>query len=142
MPCRSGFAFLVFFAVLSALGLFCLRPSHLHAADARIIVQESPLAGFQYYEGKSVWDMLKTGDRLDLRREPRNPHDANAIRVEWRGEMLGYLPRRENTHVARQMDHGAVVKARIIRMTTARNPWQRIRFEVYVDLEPVAGVPH
>jgi hypothetical protein len=133
--CRRFARFLFFLAPLLA----ALYPPVLQAADARIIVQESPLAGFQYYEGKAVWDMLKTGDMLDLRREPRNPHDANAIRVEWRGEMLGYLPRRENAHVARQMDHGAVVKARIIRMTTVRNPWQRIRFEVYVDLEPPAG---
>ncbi len=104
------------------------------AADVRIIVQESPLAGFQYYEGKALWEMLRTGDSLRLVREPQNPHDANAVRIEWRGEMLGYLPRRENADVARQMDRGAPVKARIVRLVEARNPWQRIRFEVYVDL--------
>lgn len=104
------------------------------AADARIIVQESPLAGFQYYEGKALWDMLRVGDTLTLKREPQNPHDANAVRIEWRGEMLGYLPRRDNADVARQMDHGSAVKARIVRLTDARNPWQRVRFEVYVDL--------
>ncbi len=103
-------------------------------ADVRIIVQESPLAGFQYYEGKALWEMLRTGDSLRLVREPQNPHDANAVRIEWRGEMLGYLPRRENADVARQMDRGAPVKARIVRLVEARNPWQRIRFEVYVDL--------
>jgi hypothetical protein len=109
------------------------------AADARIIVQESPLAGFQYYEGKALWDMLRVGDHLQLVREPQNPHDANAVRLEWRGEMLGYLPRRENADVARQIDRGAAVKARIVRLVEARNPWQRIRFEVYVDL---ADKPH
>ena len=104
------------------------------AADARIIVQQSPLAGFQYYEGKALWEMMRVGDALQLVREPRNPHDANAVRIEWRGEMLGYLPRRENTDVARQMDLGAPVKARVVRLTDARNPWQRVRFEVYVEL--------
>lgn len=106
------------------------------AAEARIIVQESPLAGFQYYEGKALWDMMRAGDPLRLVREPQNPHDANAVRIEWRGEMLGYIPRRENADVARQMDLGAPVKARIVRLTEARNPWQRIRFEVYVELRP------
>src|SRR5689334_23732236 len=33
---------------------------------------------------------------LDLVREPENPHDANAVRVEWRGRKLGYVPRRDN----------------------------------------------
>lgn len=107
-----------------------------HAADARVIVQSSPLAGFQYYEGKALWEMMRVGDALRLVREPQNPHDANAVRVEWRNEMLGYLPRRENRDVARQMDHGAAVKARIVRLTEARNPWQRIEFEVYVELHP------
>jgi hypothetical protein len=106
------------------------------AAGARIIVQESPLAGFQYYEGKALWEMMRVGDALRLVREPQNPHDANAVRIEWRGEMLGYLPRRENVDVARQMDLGAPVKARVVRLTEARNPWHRVRFEVYVELRP------
>jgi hypothetical protein len=115
-----------------ALALALAAPAR--AADARIIVQQSPLAGFQYHEGKALWDMMRTGDTLRLVREPHNPHDANAVRVEWRGEMLGYVPRRENGDVARQMDRGAPVKARIVKLKEARNPWQRVEFEVYVDL--------
>jgi hypothetical protein len=107
------------------------------AADARIIVQQSPLAGFQYYEGRDLWTMMRVGDTLQLAREPQNPHDANAVRVLWRNEMLGYIPRRENSDVARQMDRGAPVKARIVKLNEARNPWQRIEFEVYVELTPV-----
>jgi hypothetical protein len=111
------------------------------AADARIIVQQSPLAGFQYYEGKDLWTMMRVGDTLQLMREPQNPHDANAVRVLWRNEMLGYIPRRENSDVARQMDRGAPVKARIVRLKEARNPWQRIEFEVYVELKPMKPQP-
>jgi hypothetical protein len=103
-------------------------------ANARIIVQQSPLAGFQFYDGKALWDEMKTGDALTLVRERDNAHDANAVRVEWNGNRLGYVPRRENTDVARQMDRGAAVKARIVKLTQARNPWQRVLFEVYVDL--------
>lgn len=111
------------------------------AADARIIVQQSPLAGFQYYEGKDIWNMMRVGDSLQLAREPQNPHDANAVRVLWRNEMLGYIPRRENSDVARQMDRGAPVKARIVKLKEARNPWQRIEFEVYVEASPVKPQP-
>lgn len=106
------------------------------AADAYIIVQQSPLAGFQYYDGKGLWDMMRVGDTLQLAREPQNLHDANAVRVLWRNEMLGYIPRRENSDVARQMDRGAPVRARIVKLKAARNPWQRIEFEVYVELQP------
>ncbi len=111
------------------------------AADARIIVQQSPLAGFQYYEGKDIWTMMRVGDTLQLSREPQNPHDANAVRVLWRNEMLGYIPRRENSDVARQMDRGAPVKARIVQLKEARNPWQRIEFEVFVEASPMKPQP-
>lgn len=103
-------------------------------AEASIIVQQSPLAGFQYYDGKALWNEMKPGDALTLLRERDNPHDANAVRIEWNGSRLGYIPRRENADVARQMDRGAMVKARIVKLTEARNPWQRVLFEVYVDL--------
>lgn len=103
-------------------------------AEARIIVQQSPLAGFQFYDGKALWDEMKAGDALTLVRERDNAHDANAVRIEWNGSRLGYIPRRENADVARQMDRGAPVKARIVKLTEARNPWQRVLFEVYVDL--------
>jgi len=121
---------------LPVLALLAALAAPAAAAEARIIVQESPLAGFQYYEGKALWDMMRVGDPLRLVREPQNPHDANAVRIEWRGEMLGYIPRRENADVARQMDLGAPVKARVVRLTEARNPWHRVRFEVYVELRP------
>ena len=32
------------------------------------------------------------------------------------------------------LDRGAPVKAHIVKLTEARNPWQRVLFEVYVDL--------
>ncbi|MEN9783393.1 MAG: hypothetical protein RJA24_736 [Pseudomonadota bacterium] len=104
------------------------------AAEARIIVQQSPLAGFQYYDGKVLWDNMRVGDALTLVREPQNPHDSNAVRVEWKGQPLGYVPRRDNSDVARQMDRGVPAQARIVRLKEARNPWQRVEFEIFVEL--------
>jgi hypothetical protein len=116
------------------LSLLLAFAAPLALAQGSIIVQQSPLAGFQYYDGKALWNDMKPGDTLTLVREADNPHDANAVRIEWNGSRLGYIPRRENTNVARQMDRGAPVKARIVKLTQARNPWQRVLFEVYVDL--------
>lgn len=114
-----------------ALALCPLRPN---AAEARLIVQSSPLAGFQFYAGRDLWQEMKVGDTLELVREPDNAHDANAVRVMWRGRMLGYVPRRENAHVARQLDNGVPVKARVVKLQEHRSPWRRMEFEVYVDL--------
>jgi hypothetical protein len=107
---------------------------HAQPADVRMLVQSSPLAGFQFYQGKELWDEMKVGDALALVREADNVHDANAVRVEWRGRRLGYVPRRENRTVAQHMDRGGAVEARISKLVQHRNPWQRIEFEIYVKL--------
>ncbi len=104
------------------------------AAEVRVLVQSSPLAGFRYYAGEDLWMQMREGDRLTLVREPDNPHDAKAVRVEWRGQKLGYLPRRENAAVAGAMDGGEAVDARIAKLRRHRNPWQRLLIEVFVVL--------
>ncbi len=114
------------------LGLFI--PLTALAADVRILVQSSPLAGFQYHAGEALWQELREGDRLMLVREADNPHDANAVRIEWRGQKLGYLPRAENRAVAAAMDRGEPVDARIAKLRAHRNPWQRVLIEVFVVL--------
>lgn len=99
---------------------------------ARILLQSSPLAGFRYHEGKAVWDELKVGDALELVREPGNSYDPKAVRVDWHGHVLGYVPRAENAAVARLMDRGEPVEARIVKLRKSRNPRERILFEIYL----------
>ena len=99
----------------------------------RLLVQNSLLAGFRYAEAAEVWPQLNTGDALDLVREPDNPHDANAVRVEWNGRKLGYVPRAENGALAWAMDRGEALRARVSRLAEHRNPRRRIEFEVYIE---------
>ena len=105
------------------------------AAEAVIVVQRSPLAGFRHYDGRAFWRDMKPGDRLELVREPENPYDSGAIRVEWRGHKLGYVPRRDNAAVARQLDRGAPLEARVAALRENRNRSVRIEFEVIAPLQ-------
>jgi hypothetical protein len=100
----------------------------------RILLQESPLAGYQYHRASGIWPFLRVGEVLRLRREPANPHDPNAIAVWYKNEHLGYVPRRENRTLAQMMDRGERLEARIVRLLEDENPWRRIRFRV--DLKP------
>jgi HIRAN domain len=102
--------------------------------QARILVQSSRLAGFQYHEGGAIWGQMKVGDPLVLVREPDNPHDAKAVRVDWKGHTLGYVPRTENAAVARQLDRGNRLEARIVHMSKHRDPRKRIEFEIFLPL--------
>ena len=122
------------FRILPAAILAACLSSTAHAAEAVLVVQRSPLAGFRHYEGQEAWPALRVGDRLELTREPENPYDANAVRVRWRGRMLGYVPRRDNAAVARLMDRGTVLEARIASLTEHRNRSMRLEFEVVAPL--------
>ena len=118
--------------LLAVLAMLAASPAF--AADARILVQSSPLAGYQFHEGKRLWQEMKVGDALTLVREPDNAYDPRAVRVDWNGHKLGYVPRAENEAVARQLDLGNRLEARIVRMNKSRDPWKRIEFEVYLKL--------
>jgi len=100
----------------------------------KILVQSSPLAGSQYYAVAEVWPQIRLGDRMSLIRDPANRHDRQAVRVEWQGRQLGYVPRAENRAVARALDDGERLEARVSRLRDDPDPWRRIEFEVFLIL--------
>jgi len=104
------------------------------AESIKMLVQSSPLAGSQFYAVARVWNEIKQGDRLTLTREPENRHDRNAIRVDWNGQPLGYVPRAENRAVARALDAGERLEARVSKLRDDPDPWRRVEFEVYLIL--------
>jgi len=124
---------------LIAIGVWA-QPLHAQIA-AHILLQDSPLAGFQYHDGKKLWPQMRVGDALTLIREPDNTYDANAVRVEWQGHKIGYVPRRDNADAARFMDSGQVLVARINRLAEGRDPWLRVRFEILIPVQPSATKP-
>lgn len=105
------------------------------AEPAGTLLQTSPLAGYQFHDGPRLWRRLKVGDPLTLVREPDNPYDARAVRVEWRGHKLGYLPRVENAAASQLMDRGARLTARIASLRADPDPWKRVGIEVYLSNE-------
>jgi HIRAN domain len=119
------------------LSLLLLLMQPVAAESVKILVQNSPLAGSQYYAMTEVWAEIKLGDRLTLTRESNNRHDRNAIRVAWKGRQLGYVPRAENRAVAAALDAGEKLEARVSKLRSlaqTHDPWQRIEFEVSLIL--------
>lgn len=105
-----------------------------HAQNVSLMIRPSVLAGSQYYALDTAWQEIRVGDRLQLIREPKNRHDRFAIRVEWQGRQLGYVPRAHNRLLAEAMDAGDRLFARIIRLNQHPDPWQRLEFAVYAEL--------
>ena len=101
---------------------------------ARVLVQTTLAAGLRHYEAKAVWDRMLPGDPLELVRESANPHDQNAVRVDWDGHVLGYLPQADNADIARQLDRGQSLKARIVKLAKYRNHRRKLEVEIYIEL--------
>lgn len=104
-------------------------PALARAPTRRISLHSSPVAGFQYHAGEQVWPALAVGVPLTLVREPENPHDERAVRIDWNGHKLGYVRRVENTMISNLIDQGLSVQARIARLRESRDPWWRVGFE-------------
>ncbi len=70
---------------------------------ATTLLQTSPVRGHRYHDGPKIINRLRRGDQLTLISEPENPYDEFAVRVEWHGKKLGYLPRENNHRVSRML---------------------------------------
>jgi hypothetical protein len=127
MPTATRFA-------LVAMLIFSAGVTRAADTHAEIVVQTSLTAGLAHHEAKAVWDQLQVGDPLDLVRERGNPHDLNAVRVDWNRRTLGYIPRTDNEAVARQLDRGARLSARIVSLDKYRNHRRKLGVEIYVRM--------
>ena len=104
-----------------------------HTRSPSPLIQTSPLAGFQHYEGERLWPKMHSGDRLKLRHVPSNPYDNRAVEIRWNGNMIGYLPRQENIAISQMLYRGEMLYGVLAEKYETDNLWERIRVEVWCD---------
>lgn len=102
----------------------------VQATRRSVLLQESQLAGFQYYRGEALWPSLRVGAPLSLVREPENRYDRDAVAVYCGGDKLGFVPQLENRALAQMLDRGERLEARIVALNEDGHPWQRIRMRI------------
>jgi hypothetical protein len=125
-----------FLKSLIAIPVAFFYPAKLQEGIARhnILLLDSVIAGFQYYEGEKIWQNLKPEQPLRLVREPQNPYDDKAIEVYWKNYKLGYIPRVDNSVIAQLMDRKVVLKARISWLKQNEDPWERVGVKVEMEM--------
>lgn len=96
-----------------------------------VLLQTSPAAGFEYHDGAALWPQLRCGQALRMVREPGNRFDSRAVRLDWQGHKVGYVPARDNAAVSQLLDRGEHVAAVITQLRESNDPWERIEFAVY-----------
>lgn len=103
---------------------------HVHARRNAVLLQESQVAGFEFYRGEALWPSLRVGRKLSLVREPDNKYDRDAVAVYFRGHQLGYVPQLENRAIAQMLDRGERLEARIVELNEREHPWNRVRMGI------------
>ena len=83
--------------------------------STELLLLETRVAGTGHYRASSLAEPLKPGEHLVLKREPENSHDKLAISiVSQDGVKLGYVPREDNSAIARLMDAGKTISAKVV----------------------------
>ncbi len=76
---------------------------------------------------------LAIHDRLTFHREPGNPYDPQAIRVQMEdGTKIGYVPRQDNVIFANLMDAGKLLFGRITKKERCGS-WLHISIGIYLQ---------
>ena len=107
----------------------------VYVKKQKILLATVFISGYPYYDGPEVENQVETGMPLLLNRQPHNRYDKAAVEVFTGEAKLGYLPRPENREIARLMDHGTEVKAKITELTPDAYPFGNVKVEVWYERE-------
>lgn len=91
------------------------------------------VAGFRYHDGPSLIRRMQPGTRLALIPEPDNSHDLNAVRLEFDGRRIGYLPRDKNHTVAGLLRQGARVECVVTTVSESAPAWEALRIQTSIS---------
>jgi len=113
--------------------------SHLNAGGEltapfakEIFLIETHVAGTSHVPIREIEPTLAEGAALILRREPDNEHDPLAIVIlSEQGRKVGYVPRDRNEILARLMDAGKLILARL-EAKKWKGDWLRISARVFL----------
>lgn len=93
------------------------------------------IAGFTYWDGLDVFDELKIGTTLTFEAEPTNGYDPNAVKILYKGTMLGYIPRGENEQISKflQLGHTDLFSVKINRVNAEAHSEKQISVTVRIN---------
>ena len=97
-----------------------------------ILLAECHIAGTQFRKLGDIENVLKSGEALTFKREAANKYDNDAIAIyDERDTHLGYVPRDTNAILARLMDAGKLIFAKVTGVTRNGN-WTKIDIQIFL----------
>ena len=86
------------------------------------------ISGFIYYDGIDVFDKLKIGTKLELKLEPNNKYDPNAVAIYYKNIKLGFIPKVKNKTIAQflRLGYTDVFETKINRISPDAFPQEQV----------------
>lgn len=102
------------------------------AFEEDILALESIVAGTSYLNLHDIETQIEIKiSELMLQREPDNEFDRFAVKVLFKDQKLGYIPKSKNQTIARLMDAGKQFYAKVAAKEW-EGPWLKLQLEVYL----------
>jgi hypothetical protein len=91
------------------------------------------VAGFPHRKGNQARPshFFRQNDSLTPLRDPKNPHDQNAIKLLKNGDFLGFVAKADNPSIAEAMDKGHQITVRVMAVDD-NDPWKGVKILITV----------
>jgi hypothetical protein len=91
-------------------------------------LQRVDVNGLDRFCYRSCYPNLYPGTQVELRAQPYNPVDSNAIEVRFDGAQIGWVPRAQNKDLARRLRNGQKLVAKTLDVSL-----ETLKLNVYVE---------
>ena len=89
------------------------------------------VAGVQHHDIYKVEKILKEEDFLSMVLEPSNQYDPNAVRLEFRDVMIGYVPRTISADIAALiMTDEGLWSCKIVELKWDEKSWKQVKVSI------------
>ena len=104
--------------------LYGFKPQH------RYLLNKFSVAGFFFYEGRSLLKKMKSGDTLTMKPNAENMEDEYAVQLHFEDTMIGHIPRSDNKHIFRLIEQGKDLVCTIREIDPDAETWQMCKVKV------------
>ena len=106
----------------------------------KLFFMDCHLAGRKYHDADEVWDKLKVGTILQLKRDLGNPYDAKAVAVMFYNKedeekyCIGYIPCEDNEIIASILEMGwtDMFECRISKINPDAHPEYQVHLTIKI----------
>ena len=96
----------------------------------RYLLNKFSVAGFFFYEGRTLLEKMKPDDTLTMKPNAENIEDEYAVELHFKDTMIGHIPRSDNKHIFRLIDQGKELVCTIRKIDPDAETWQMCKVKV------------